>query len=252
MAGTAIVTGATGGIGAGFIRAIDGMDEIGEIWAVGRNTEKLALLKSGRGKVVPVEADLSADGVRALAERVRNERPDVRLLINNAGVGRMGTFGDMRAEDVGGICRVNCCAPAELISLCLPYMRKGARILNISSAASFQPNPYLSMYSASKAFLRFLSRALGAELKQRGITVTCVCPGWVDTGMLPRTKDGKEIRYPGMIGVDTVVDKALRDSARGKDMSVPGLFAKYFRIYSKIVPTGTVMRQWTRIIRKYV
>ena len=150
------------------------------------------------------------------------------------------------------LCNINCTAPAAVMAEVLPYMTKGARILNISSASSFQPNPYLAMYSASKVFVKNLSRAVNDELRSRGITVTSVCPGWVDTGMLPREKNGKKISYAGMIEPERVVDKALKDSARGRDMSVPGLFAKYFRFYSKITPTGIVMKQWAAIIRKYV
>ncbi len=108
------------------------------------------------------------------------------------------------------------------------------------------------MYSASKVFLKNLSRALSVELKPRGITVTAVCPGWVDTGMLPKEKNGRSIRYVGMVKPNVVVKKALRDSSRGKDISVPGLFAKYFRFYSKITPTRLVMKQWVSIIKKYM
>ena len=131
-------------------------------------------------------------------------------------------------------------------------MNEGARILNISSASSFQPNPYLAIYSASKVYLKNFSRALNFELKSRKITVTAVCPGWVDTEMLPRTRNGMSIRYIGMIDPETVVKKALKDSARGKDMSVPGAFAAYFRLYSKIMPTKIVMRQWGRSIKQYL
>ena len=248
----AIITGATGGLGMGFVQAIAAMDEIDEIWAVGRNARKLSELKDAFEKVVPVEADLAKDGISFLEEQIKEKTPDVRYLVNNAGIGYFGAFEKMKREEVKAFCRINCSVPAELIAATLPFMQNGARILNISSASSFQPNPYLSVYSASKVFLKNLSRAVGVELKPRGINVTCVCPGWVDTGMLPRTKDGKEINYGGMISVEQVVKKALKDSMRGKDMSVPGLFAKYFRIYSKVMPTGLIMRQWTWSVRKYL
>ena len=248
----AIITGATGGLGIGFTQAIAAMEDIEEIWAVGRNAAKLGKLKESFEKVRPVEADLAYDGVRLLEGMMKEEAPDVRFLVNNAGVGYFGAFEKQTREEVEAFCRINCSAPAELMAVALPYMKKGARIINVSSASSFQPNPYLSAYSASKVFLKNLSRALSVELRSRGISVTCVCPGWVDTGMLPRTKDGKEIRYSGMISVDRVVKKAMKDSMRGKAMSVPGFFAKYFRIYSKLMPTGLVMKQWTWGIRKYL
>ena len=248
----AIVTGATGGIGERFVKQICLMDDIDEVWAVGRNKDKLDSLCAVSQKVVPISADLASDGVEVLSGLISEKSPDIRILVNNAGTGYMGPFEKMETGQVRDICRLNCSVPSELISLSLPYMHEGARILNISSASSFQPNPYLAMYSASKVYLKNFSRAINAELKSRKITATAVCPGWVDTGMLPRTKDGKEIKYAGMIDPEIVVIKALKDSAKGRDMSVPGAFAKYFRVYSKITPTNIVMSQWSRSIRKYL
>ena len=252
MADIAIITGATGGIGLEFVKAIHLLGDIDEIWAVGRNNEKLNHLKEEYGKVIPIKADFSMDGVSVLAERIEENNPNIRILINNAGIAHVGAFEKIRNEDIEGFCKINCIAPSMLISTALPYMRAGSRILNIASASSFQPNPYMSMYSASKVFLKNLSRALSVELKPRGITVTAVCPGWVDTGMLPKEKNGRSIRYVGMVKPDVVVNKALRDSYHGKDISTPGLFAKYFRFYSKITPTRWVMKQWASIIKKYV
>ena len=247
----AIVTGATGGIGKIFVEKICLMDDIDEVWAIGRNKDKLGQLSQNQ-KVVAIEADLGSDGVSVISNLITEKEPDIRILVNNAGTGYMGPFEKMETEQVSAICRINCSVPSELISISLPYMHEGGRILNISSASSFQPNPYLAMYSASKVYLKNFSRALNVELKFRRITATAVCPGWVDTGMLPRTKDGKEIKYAGMIDPEIVVSKALRDSARGKDMSVPGAFARYFRFYSKIMPTSLVMNQWSRSIRTYL
>lgn len=248
----AVVTGATGGIGNVFVRQICRMNDIDEVWAAGRNMDKLGKLSADEPKVRPVEADLTADGVSVISSLISSEAPDIRILVNNAGTGYMGLFENMGADRVKSICDLNCSVPSELISAALPCMREGAGILNISSASSFQPNPYLAMYSASKVYLKNLSRALNVELKPRKITVTAVCPGWVDTDMLPRTKDGKEIRYAGMIEPEMVVTKALRDCRRGKDMSVPGFFAQYFRIYSKLMPANIIMRQWSCSIRRYI
>ena len=252
MARIAIVTGATGGIGREFISRINPVDDIDEIWAVGRNKDKLDRLCSDFDKVIPIEADLAGGGCEILLQMIEDAKPDIRMLINNAGTGFMGRYEDMTSGKIQDQLTVNCEVPALLINKAIPYMNKGARILNISSASSFQPNPYLSLYSAGKVFIKNLSRALNQELKDRGITVTAVCPGWVDTGMLPAAKDGKPIHYTGIITPQKAVDKALRDSSKGKDISTPGFFASYFRIYSKITPTGIVMRQWSGVIKKYI
>ena len=248
----AIITGATGGIGSRFAEAVNLMDDIDEIWSIGRNTEKLKKLKESCDKTVSIETDLANDGIDVISGKLSDETPDIRMLINNAGVAYMGEFEKMGTKKVEQFCFLNCSVPSQLISACLPYMHDGARIINISSASSFQPNPYLSMYSASKVYLKNLSRALSVELKERKITVTCVCPGWVDTEMLKKDVEGKEVKYPGMISADLVVKKALKDSLKGKDMSVPGFFANYFRFYSKIMPDRLIMKQWVRGIRKYI
>lgn len=252
MGRVAIITGATGGLGREFVKEICHRDDIDEVWAVGRNSGKLETICKNDSKIKAVEADLAGDGVDVLTKKISEEKPDIRLLVNNAGVAYMGQFEKMETDAVESFCRINCSAPAQLISIALPYMHEGSGIINVSSASSFQPNPYLSMYSASKVFLKNFSRALGVELKDRKITVTCLCPGWVDTGMLPKTKDGKEIKYSGMLDASYVVKKALKDHAKGKDMSVPGFFAGYFRVYSKIMPTKIVMKQWLRGIKEYV
>lgn len=255
MARIAIVTGATGGIGREFVREIStnaAYADIDEIWAVGRNKDKLESLRADCAKVVAVEADFTADAAGVIARRLKEAGPDLRLLINNAGTAYMGLFEQMGTAQAEAMCTVNCTALASLTAASLPYMHEGAGILNVASAASFQPNPYLSLYSASKAFVRQLSRALSVELKGRSIRVTCVCPGWVDTGMLPREKDGRKIHYPGMISPAAVVQKALSDNRKGKDMSVPSFFAQFCRLYSKWMPAKLVMAQWTHMIEKYV
>ena len=252
MGKTAIITGATGGLGREFVRVIQSSEDIDAIWAVGRNQEKLENLKAIYSKVVPICADLTGDGVESITSKLGEEKPDVRLLVNNAGVGYLGKYEEMDSRKVEEFCNINCTIPAVLMTETLPYMKEGAGILNVSSASSFQPNPYLALYSASKVFLKNLSRALSVELEPRNIKVTAVCPGWIDTDMLPREKDGKKIRYTGMISTEKVVDKAFRDYRKGKDMSTPGWFSKYFRFYSKVTPTGIVMKQWKKIVGKYV
>ena len=255
MAKLAIVTGATGGIGAEFVREIclnAAYADIDEIWAVGRNRGRLESLRAASPKVVAVEVDLAADGVSVLVRRLKDAAPDLLLLVNNAGTAYMGRFENMEAGQVEGMCTVNCSSLASLTAAALPYMHEGAGIVNVSSAASFQPNPYLSLYSASKAFVRQLSRALAVELKGRDIRVTCVCPGWVDTGMLPKEKDGVKIHYPGMISPALVARKALSDNRKGKDMSVSSFFAQFCRLYSKWMPTKLVMAQWSHMIAKYI
>lgn len=252
MAGIAIITGATGGLGMEFMRAVNEWPDIDEIWAIGRNADKLSAISDSYKKAVPIQADLLDNGMEIISKKLSLEKPDVRLLINNAGAGYFGLFEKMDGKNVENYCNLNCTIPSVLISKVLPYMHEGSGIINISSASSFQPNPYLALYSASKVYLKNLSRALSMELAPKKITVTAVCPGWIDTDMLPHEKDGQSIKYTGMISAGKVVSTALKDYRKGKDISVPGGFSKWFRFYSKVTPTKIVMKQWMKITGKYI
>ena len=96
----AIVTGATGGIGERFVKQICLMDDIDEVWAVGRNKDKLGLLSAKNQKIVPISADLASDGVEVLSGLISEKSPDIRILVNNAGTGYMGPFEKMETGQV--------------------------------------------------------------------------------------------------------------------------------------------------------
>lgn len=85
---------------------------------------------------------------------------------------------------------LNCGGVVAMGLVCIPYMSAGSRMLNVASQSAFQPLPYLNIYGATKAFVRNYSRALNIELKERGITVTAVCPGWMDTDLFDRARVG--------------------------------------------------------------
>ena len=253
MKSAAIITGATGGIGGEFVKHLAARD-IDELWAIGRSSEKLAELAEKYGeKLVPIQADLSSpDGIERVRELLVQREPDVRYLINCAGIGKMGAYKDFSPDEITRTIDINCKVPVLLAEMCIPYMREGGRILNISSASAFQPVPYINLYASSKAFLRSWSRALNVELKGTGITATAVCPGWVDTEMLSKEANGKKVRFPGLVKPEKVVRKALRDADRGRDMSVCSLYVKWQHVYVKLMPQKDVMKMWTSAVRKYL
>lgn len=248
----AIITGASGGCGKAFVRLML-EEDLDEIWAVARNKDKLDALKSEFGdKIAVISKDLSnRNELHSMAELLKDENPRIVYLVNSAGTGKMGSYADFTIEELEETIDVSCNAVMVLCSLCIPYMERGGRILNLSSEASFQPIPYLNIYAASKAFVRSYSRALNVELRNRGITVTAVCPGWVDTDMLLTEINNRRIKFPGLTTPDRVAVKALHDAGKGKDMSVCTAYVKFMHVFAKIFPQRIVMNAWIRSIRRY-
>ena len=253
MAAIAVITGATGGLGQEFVRCVL-KENIDEIWAVARNEKRLNALKEKFGDTIrPVKCDLAnSSDLADLFALTESEKPDIRLLINNAGIGKMGSSAEFPDSDVVQEIDINCKAVCLLCSHAIPFMKPGSRILNISSASSFQPVPYINLYAASKAFVRSYTRALNVELRSKGITCTAVCPGWIDTEMLSKEHNGKPVKFPGLVTPDRVAVKALRDSAKGRDMSVCTLFVKYEHYLSKVLPHKWLMKIWMNGIKDYV
>ena len=249
----AIITGATGGLGREFV--FEALKEnIDEIWAVARNEDRLNDLKTEFGdKIRTIRCDVAnAEELSVLFKLIESEKPDIRLLINNAGIGKMGESIGFADKDVVNEIDINCKAVCLLCHHAVPFMSKGSRILNISSASSFQPVPYINLYAASKVFVRSYTRALNVELKKKGIICTAVCPGWIDTEMLQKEYNGKPVKFPGLVSPKRVAVKALSDSAKGKDMSVCTFFVKYEHFLSKILPHKWIMKIWMNGIKAYV
>lgn len=253
MKKTAIITGASGGMGRIFIRELY-REALDEIWVIGRNEERLIRLQKEFGeKILPVCRDLTRDeDVLSVGDLLREREASVIWLVNNAGIAKMAPTADFSFSEIKQTIDLNCKAPAQLINICIPFMEKGAKILNISSASAFQPVPYINLYAATKAFERSYTRAVNVELKPLGITATAVCPSWVDTDMLSKEINGKKVRFPGIVSPEKVVKKALRDAKRGRDMSVCSFYVKCQHLNVKLMPQKLTMKIWTQGIGKYL
>lgn len=248
----AIITGATGGIGKEFVSALD-RESLDEIWIVGRNEERLTGIKEQYGeKIIPICADLTNQKELQSIRDMLTKEVWISYLINNAGVARMMPSKDFDADEIDRTIHLNCNVPVTLINYCIPYMKSGSRIINVSSASAFQPVPFINLYAATKAFEHNYSRALNVELKPLGITVTAVSPGWVDTDMLTREVNGKKVRFPGMVSPGLVARKAVKDAKRGKDVSICSFYVRCQHINVKLMPHRLVMKIWMRGIKKYL
>lgn len=174
----AIITGATGGIGRAFVKQLVN-ENIDEIWCIARNLNKLNILHDEFGKKVTIiSLDLSSkDDLQKLIPMFSENKINIAYLINNAGIGDFFmSYKEIATEKVNETINLNCTAIVNLCNICIPFMKTGSKIINMSSLASFQPLPYANLYAATKAFVTSYTRGLNVELKSSGISVTAVCP----------------------------------------------------------------------------
>ena len=245
---TAILTGASSGLGVEYIKALvsNGFDSI---WIIARREERLTELKSNfpDKNIVPLPLDItSADDMKKLQAKLEKEKPAVAMLINNAGKGLLSEFITADAVALGESVELNCKALTLVTRAVLPYMNSGSSILNVSSIASFAPTARMSVYCATKSYVTAFSRALREELKKRNINVTAVCPGPMQTEFLPvakieKGKSGAFDRLP-YCNPETVAMKSVKAALNGKAVYTPTAFYKLYRILAKILPHAIVIK----------
>lgn len=242
-----IITGASSGIGLEYVRQMDPyFSNIDEFWLAARGKDRLQeAAKSLRHRVRLFPMDLT-DSIQLniLENTVRAENAVVRMLINCAGEGLTGDFINQDRETVLRMIRLNCLALTELTHRMLPFMRRGSRLIQMASGAAFIPQPGFAVYAASKSYVLSFSRALAEELGPLDIGVTIVCPGPVDTPFLEKAGQGGgtlAIKKLVTVSPERVVNKALRDSYWGRELSVCGLPVKGLQLLSKAVPHRVIL-----------
>lgn len=237
-----VITGASSGIGMEFAMQMDSyFSNVDEFWLIARSRDKLnevARVLQHRTRVFAMDIT-DKDKLDHLEEELREQDAIVRILVNCAGYGLMGSFDTLDREQSLGMIRLNCEALTDMTSRLLPFMRRNSRIIQMASSAAFMPQPDFAVYAASKAYVLSFSRALGSELKKKGIYVTSVCPGPVDTPFFDiAEKDGKilAVKKLSMVDAEKVVALALKDSYHKRSMSVCSLLIKAFNVAAKAVP----------------
>ena len=247
----AIVTGASSGMGREFVRQLSAYVQVDEIWAIARRQDALEALKAEAPVPVrPVVLDLlekeSFDKIRAMLEA---EQPDIRLLVNAAGFGKFGAYHKTSIEEDCRMIDLNCKALLVMTRLCIPYMQPGSHILELDSLSAFQPVPYITTYGATKAFVLSYSRAMNRELKEKGIRVMAMNPGWVKTEFFRhafQSNSDSEVQYfDRLYEAADVVKTGLHDLYRTKkDCSIHGFPVKMQVFLVKLVPHRFVMDIW--------
>lgn len=237
-----IITGASSGIGQEFALRLDSLlYKTDEIWLIARREERLrelAKLMDIPSRIIPMDVTDEQE-MRAFAGMLKEEEPKIRMLINCAGFGLMGRVDALSLEEQTAMLRVNCGALTEITWYCLPYMRENSRLIQLASSAAFLPQRKFAVYAATKSYVLSFSMALREELKKKGIWVTAVCPGPVETEFFDiAEKYGSTlaVKKLTMVSAARVVKKALQDSRDKRAVSVCSLPIKAFRLIAKVLP----------------
>lgn len=243
----AVITGASSGLGQEFALQIDSLfHNLDEIWLIARRKERLEQLSGVlRTKTKVFQLDVTDDMQMQLFQEVLEiAGPAVRMLINCAGYGLMGPFARLSMVEQLGMVKLNCEALTRMTHLCLPYMKKNSRIIQMASSAAFVPQINFAVYAASKSYVLSFSRAIGEELRKQKIYVTAVCPGPVETeffDIAERYGTTLAVKKLTIVSSGRVVRDALRASYQKKPMSVCSLPMKAFLSISKLLPHSVIM-----------
>lgn len=226
---TALVTGASSGLGLEFCRQLAARCDV--IIAVARRLDRLEALAEELADCVevhPVQADLcTVEGVAHTMEMLRQKGP-VHILVNNAGFSPYGYFADVPIDGQRAMLELHCDAAITLSRAAIPFMKeRGAgTIINVSSLGSFLPGPGLTVYGATKVFLNYFSQSLQAELKGTGIEVQVLCPGLVRTEIHDSMVDQgfDRSRFPDEVWMEAqeVVAESVETMGSGRLFVIPG------------------------------
>lgn len=248
-----VITGASSGMGRNFVEMIDKIEDCDEIWVIARSIDKLNEIKSSTGKVIrPVALDLSREEcIAEYGKMLDAEAPEICALVNAAGFGKFGSFEEIPLNEQMNMIDLNCKALMAVTYHSLRYMPSGSRVYQLGSLSAFQPVPYITTYGATKAFVLSFSRALNKELEKRGIKMIAVCPGWVKTSFFDRAvRDDTITYYNKFFTSDEVVNRAVYDMYKGRDVSVCGASIRAQVLLTKLLPHKLVMKIWCKQQKK--
>lgn len=252
---TALITGATAGIGAAFARRLarDGHNVV----LVARDKDRLwkeaTELHDRHGiEATVLAADLSTDdGIAAVEDRLRDRDQPVDLLINNAGFGNKGQYLEVPLADELTMLKVHCEAVLRLTTAAVGTMRDRRRggVINVSSVAAFVPR---GTYGASKAWVAQFTQGAAKDLSGSGVRLMALCPGFVRTEFHRRAEmDAGSVPEWMWLDADKLVDAAMKDLVRGKSLSVPDPRYKAVSGAIRLLPQSLLARASSTTGRRY-
>ena len=249
----AIITGASSGMGKEFVIQADKRYALDEIWVVARREDRLVALQSEpKAKIVPLALVLTnPESFLIISNKLESEKPNVKLLVNASGFGKMAEFINSNPQSNAGMVDLNLKALILMTQTVLPYIKEGGKIIEVGSMSSFEPVPHLSVYAATKAGVLSFTRALAHELKKQKIKVLCLCPYWVKTEFFERAGEKENLKkFDILYDADFVVKIAYKTiDKRRKNYVVPGKYTKLLRAMAKILPHNFMMAVMDKLFK---
>jgi short-subunit dehydrogenase len=250
---TALITGASGGIGKAIAEQF-ARDDI-DLVITARSVDTLQSLSAAWStkhdvKVTVLASDLAQPGAaQVLADTLLSQGIVIDYLVNNAGYGMYGIFRDSHLEDELAMMTINMTSLTVLTKRFLPHIieRKG-KIMNVASTAAFEPGPYMAVYYATKAYVLSFTEALASELEDTGVTVTALCPGPTRSGFQDKAAMNNSALVKGkkLPTADEVGQAGYRAMMAGKRVFVPGFMNKLLVQAIRFLPRSMV----TAIVKK--
>jgi uncharacterized protein len=256
---TALITGASSGIGEEFARQLAARGH--GVFLVARREDRLRALADDLQRLHGIRAEVAAAdlqdpaAVEALPGRVAEHGLDVELLVNNAGFTTVGDVHENPDRQLGMV-RVNIEALVALTSAWLPGMVERGRgaVIQVASVASFQPIPVQAVYAATKAFVRSFSEAVSAELKGTGVAMTALCPGPVETEFVEAGGFKNESPGPSFIWstAEEVAKAGIEGADKGKRVVIPGVANRASAFFGQHGPHSMLLGPMANTYRKVI
>jgi short-subunit dehydrogenase len=253
---TALVTGASAGIGEAFARELAARGH--DLVLVARRADRLetegARLAEAHGvDVEPLAADLgTAAGIGAVVARLSDPERSIDLLVNNAGIGSAGKFWELPVESEVEVISLNVVALVQLTHAALGPMvaRDSGGVINVSSLAAYQPFPLGATYGASKAFVSSFTNAVRDELRGTNVRLMVLAPGFTHTEFQEKSMDPRGLPDFVWQSADTVATTALRAYDRGRTVCITGAVNVAAAAAAKVMP-ASVMRRISGTVTRY-
>ncbi len=263
IVGTALVTGASSGIGRSFAEILaNGSSPLGKynLVIVARDKKRLADVKKTLESTYDISCEVMSkdletdDGINDTIERLRSKDSRIDVVINNAGYGVQGNFATLPIESSMGQIELNVKALVRITHAAVQDMsnRGGGKILNVSSIAGFLPAPSSNVYAATKAFVTRFSEGLKVELKGTNISLTCLCPGFTKTEFQERADVNSDAIPPFMWqSPDVVAMEGLIGLSKNQSLVIPGIHNKAVVAVSQVLPSS-VLRAIAGVVSKRI